>query len=175
MIEAEDVEAICANQISGKIFDMVDAIGRKEKKKALDLYYDLLMLKEPAMRILFLITRHFQILMQLREMIGGGFDYKCMASKVGVPEFAVRKYAGQARAFDSETAGTDCTGVCTDGRKYQNRSNGRSACRRITDYFHDAMIQFTRAIRKTPILGFSAVIQLFLLIKRRSLCHYVFR
>ena len=101
VIEAEDVDAICANQISGKIFDMVDAIGRKEQKKALDLYYDLLMLKEPAMRILFLITRHFQILMQLREMAGGGFDYKSMASKVGVPEFAVRKYTGQARAFES--------------------------------------------------------------------------
>ena len=101
VIEADDVEAICVNQISGKIFDMVDAIGRKEQKKALNLYYDLLMLKEPAMRILFLITRHFQILMQLREMAGGGFDYKSMASKVGVPEFAVRKYTGQARAFDS--------------------------------------------------------------------------
>ena len=53
------------------------------------------------MRILFLVTRHFQILMQLRDMMGGGFDYKSMASKVGVPEFAVRKYTGQARAFDS--------------------------------------------------------------------------
>lgn len=31
IIEAEDVEAICANQISGKIFDMVEAIGRKEQ------------------------------------------------------------------------------------------------------------------------------------------------
>ena len=69
IIEAEDVEAICANQISGKIFDMVEAIGRKESKRALDLYYDLLMLKEPAMRILFLVTRHFQILMQLRDMM----------------------------------------------------------------------------------------------------------
>ena len=102
IIEAEDVEAICANQISGKIFDMVEAIGRKESKRALDLYYDLLMLKEPAMRILFLVTRHFQILMQLRDMMGDGFDYKFMASKVGVPEFAVRKYAGQARAFEGK-------------------------------------------------------------------------
>ena len=81
VIEAEDVEAICANQINGKIFDMVEAIGRKESKKALDLYYDLLMLKEPAMRILFLVTRHFQILMQLRDMMGGGFDYKSMLPK----------------------------------------------------------------------------------------------
>ena len=99
VIEAADVEAICANQINGKIFDMVDAIGRKEQKKALDLYYDLLMLKEPAMRILYLVTRHFQILMQLRDMTGKGFDNKQMAAKAGVPEFAVRKYLGQAKSF----------------------------------------------------------------------------
>ena len=99
VIEATDVEAICANQINGKIFDMVDAIGRKEQKKALDLYYDLLMLKEPALRILYLVTRHFQILMQLRDMTGKGFDNKQMAAKAGVPEFAVRKYLGQAKSF----------------------------------------------------------------------------
>ena len=99
VIEAADVEAICANQINGKIFDMVDAIGRKEQKNALDLYYDLLMLKEPAMRILYLVTRHFQILMQLRDMTGKGFDNKQMAAKAGVPEFAVRKYLGQAKSF----------------------------------------------------------------------------
>ena len=28
-----------------------------------------------------------------------GFDYKYMAGKAGVPEFAVRKYIGQARSF----------------------------------------------------------------------------
>ena len=102
VIEAEDVETICANQITGKIFDMVDAIGGREQKRALDLYYDLLTLKEPAMRILFLVTRQFQILMQLKEMADKGFDYKHMASKVGVPEFAVRKYIGQARKFSRE-------------------------------------------------------------------------
>lgn len=99
VIEAADVEAICANQTSGKIFEMVDAIAGKQQKKALDLYYDLLMLKEPPMRILFLITRQFQILMQLKEMTEKGFDYKYMAGKAGVPEFAVRKYIGQARSF----------------------------------------------------------------------------
>ena len=99
VIEAADVEAICANQTSGKIFEMVDAIAGKQQKKALDLYYDLLMLKEPPMRIPFLITRQFQILMQLKEMTEKGFDYKYMAGKAGVPEFAVRKYIGQARSF----------------------------------------------------------------------------
>lgn len=99
VIEGADVEAVCANQVSGKIFEMVDAIAGKQQKRALDLYYDLLMLKEPPMRILFLVTRQFQILMQLKEMTEKGFDYKYMAGKAGVPEFAVRKYIGQARKF----------------------------------------------------------------------------
>jgi DNA polymerase-3 subunit delta len=99
VIEEADVEAICANQITGKIFEMVDAIAGKEQKRALDLYYDLLTLKEPPMRILFLVTRQFQILMQVKGMADKGFDYKNMASKAGVPEFAVRKYLGQARKF----------------------------------------------------------------------------
>ena len=99
VIEETDVEIICSNQITGKIFEMVDAIAGKEQKKALDLYYDLLTLKEPPMRILFLVVRQFQILMQLRTMADKGFDYKHMAAKAGVPEFAVRKYLGQARKF----------------------------------------------------------------------------
>ena len=102
VVTGEDILEICTTQTQNKIFDMVRAVTEKNQKRALDLYYDLLMLKEPAMRILFLVTRHFQILMQLRDMMGGGFDYKFMASKVGVPEFAVRKYAGQARAFEGK-------------------------------------------------------------------------
>ena len=102
VITAEDVMAVTTEQTTNKIFEMVNAIAEHNQRKALDLYYDLLMLKEPAMRILFLVTRHFQILMQLSDMMGGGFDYKSMASKVGVPEFAVRKYAGQARAFQGK-------------------------------------------------------------------------
>ncbi len=99
VIEAEDVEQICANQISGKIFAMMDAIADKQQKNALRLYHDLLLLKEPPLRILFLLTRHYQIMMQLKDLADKGFDYKYMAGKAGVPEFAVRKYIGQARKF----------------------------------------------------------------------------
>ena len=68
VIEASDVEAVCVQQTTNKIFDMVNAIAEKNQKKALDLYYDLLALKEPPMRILFLIARQFQILLQIKEL-----------------------------------------------------------------------------------------------------------
>ena len=41
-----------------KILD-VNAIAEHNQKKALDLYYDLLALKEPPMRIMFLIAKQF--------------------------------------------------------------------------------------------------------------------
>ncbi|MCD8323659.1 MAG: DNA polymerase III subunit delta, partial [Clostridiales bacterium] len=99
VIGAEDVDAVCIAPVSSKIFEMVDAIAGKQQKRALELYNDLLTLKEPPMRILFLVTRQFQNLMQLKELTEKGYDYKYMAEKVGVPEFAVRKYIGQARKF----------------------------------------------------------------------------
>ncbi|MCD7980970.1 MAG: DNA polymerase III subunit delta [Clostridiales bacterium] len=99
VIGEEDVEAVSAGEISGRIFEMVDAIAGRHQKRALELYYDLLMLKEPPMRILILITRQFQRLLHIKELSDLGFDRKTIASKVGVPEFAVRKNIGQAEKF----------------------------------------------------------------------------
>ena len=68
VITVEDVEAVCTTRTVNKIFDMINAIAEKKQKRALDLYYDLLALKEPPMRILFLITRQFNLLMQVKEL-----------------------------------------------------------------------------------------------------------
>ncbi len=99
VIEAEDVEAICANQVSGKIFAMVDAIAAKQQKKALELYYELLLMRERPMYILASLSRQFRTLLHLKELSQNGFDYKYMAECERIPEFAVRKYMGQARQF----------------------------------------------------------------------------
>lgn len=99
VIEEEDVEAIATEQTTNKIFDMVNAIAEHNQRRALDLYYDLLTLKEPPMRIMYLITRQFQILLNLRDMSGKGFDNQAMAQKAGVPPFALRRNMSQAKGF----------------------------------------------------------------------------
>ena len=102
IIEPADVEAVTTEQISNKIFEMVDAISTHQQKKALELYYDLLALKEPPMRILFLITRQFQILLTVKVMTNKGFGNKDIAAKAGCPEWAVKKYQSQARSYSVE-------------------------------------------------------------------------
>ena len=95
----EDVEAICTVRTENKIFDMINAIAEKKQKRALELYYDLLALKEPAMRIMYLITRQFQILMVVKSMSSRGFGSEEIAQKAGCPKWALRKYQGQCRNF----------------------------------------------------------------------------
>lgn len=98
-ITFEDVEEICTTRITNNIFEMVSAVANKEQKKALDLYYDLLALKEPPMRILYLITRQFNLLLQVKDLKRLGFDSGDIARKIGLPGFVVNKYLAQANQF----------------------------------------------------------------------------
>ena len=99
VITAEDVMAVTTEQTTNKIFEMVNAIAEHNQRKALDLYYDLLTLKEPPMRIMFLITRQFQILLNVRDMAGRGMDNQSIAKNAGIPPFAVKRNISQAKGF----------------------------------------------------------------------------
>ncbi len=99
VVEREDIDKVCTNRISNHIFDMVTAIGDKQTERALTLYYDLLALKEPPMRILFLIARQCNTLLQVKQLKNKGFDNKRIGEKVGLPGFVAGKYVTQAAKF----------------------------------------------------------------------------
>ena len=101
-ITVKDVESICTTQITNQIFDMVNAVAEQKQRKALDYYYDLLALKEPPMRILFLLTRQFKLLYEVKELDRQGYAKRDISEKAGVPPFAVGKYLEQAKHFRAE-------------------------------------------------------------------------
>lgn len=98
-ITSEDVDTICTTQITNQIFDMVNAVADKNQKKALEYYYDLLALKEPPMRILFLLARQFKLLLEVKTLDKQGYARKEIAEKTGINPFVVGKYQAQAKAF----------------------------------------------------------------------------
>lgn len=100
-VTVEDIEAICTTQITNKIFEMVEAVATKRQKKALDYYYDLLALKEPPMRILYLLTRQFKLLLEVKELVKKGCDKSQIAKTVGLHPFVAGKYIQQCRTFSS--------------------------------------------------------------------------
>ena len=82
-ITVADIDAICTTQITNKIFDMIEAVATRQQRKALDYYYDLLALKEPPMRILYLLARQFRLLLQVKDLMNQGADKSTIAKKCG--------------------------------------------------------------------------------------------
>lgn len=98
-IRREDIDAVCITQTVNHIFDMVSAVAEKNQKRALTLYYDLLALKEPPMRILFLMARQYRLLFQVKALADQGYAKKEIASKAGLHPFVAGKYMEQSRRF----------------------------------------------------------------------------
>ncbi len=101
-ITEADIEAVCANWLTNRIFAMTDAIASQNQKRAIDLYYDLLALKEAPAKILALITRQFNLMLQAKEMNANHKDKGTIASALKIAPFLVDKYLGWARQYSFE-------------------------------------------------------------------------
>ncbi|OYP39448.1 DNA polymerase III subunit delta, partial [Lachnotalea glycerini] len=115
-ITIDDVNEIGTTLVANNIFDMVNAVAEKKQKNALELYYDLLALKEPPMRILFLITRQFNLLLQVKDLKRLGFHPNDIAKKIGLPSFVVNKYVAQSSKFTVDWL-TNALNSCADSEE----------------------------------------------------------
>ena len=102
VITKEDIDAVGTVHVNSRIFEMTAAIVAGNRTKAMELYEDLLTLREPPMRILFLIARQFNQLLLAKELSAGGSGKGEIASRLKVPPFAAGKFLGQAKAFSRE-------------------------------------------------------------------------
>ncbi len=110
-IDLPDVEAICTTVITNHIFDMISAMANKNQMEALRLYYELLALREPPMRILNLIGRQFVQLLTIKDLRNRGYDKRKISDKTEIKPFIVDKYLAQAAKFSMpmlKAAISDC-------------------------------------------------------------------
>lgn len=102
VITTEDVETICSENIEDRIFDMLDAIADKNAQKTMQLYYDLLALKVPPIKLLSLLERQFNQLLQVRLLREEGELKDTIAEKLGIRGFFIGKYMSQASHYNSK-------------------------------------------------------------------------
>ena len=102
IVTDEDIDAVCTVKVVNRIFDMIAAVAARNTKKALDLYEDLLTLKEPPMRILFLIAKQFNQILQVKELMLHGMDRIQIAKQMKLQPFIAGKLMGQGRTFSRE-------------------------------------------------------------------------
>ena len=101
-VTKEDIDNICERQLSDKIFDIMDYIGKKDRENAIGFYLDLTGLQESPVKILALINTHFTRLYNIKHLLAEGKSRE-IASLLKIPPFFVKKYIEQANNFSAET------------------------------------------------------------------------
>ena len=100
IIEEEDIIAITSISLTNRIFELVKMITNNKIKEALDIYEDLVALKEPSLKIMILITRQFNQLLQIKELMSAGFNEKEIVSNMKLNPYVIKNLMRQARGFD---------------------------------------------------------------------------
>ncbi len=95
----KDIDNICTKSLEVKIFDMVAAIGNKKIKEALDIYNNMILMKEAPIMILAMIARQFRIILQSKYLSEKGFYKSEIAEKIKQREFVVSECLSQAKNF----------------------------------------------------------------------------
>lgn len=103
VITKDDIDTICIATLENKIFEMLDCIASAKKERALVLYNNLIALKESPIKILSLVTRHYNILYKLCLAKSARVDNSSLASAIGIPPFAIKKYSYQLHKFNKES------------------------------------------------------------------------
>lgn len=101
IISAQAIDLVCIKSVENRIFDLVDCMGTSKRQHALQLYRDLIVLKEPPTRILFMITRQFRIILQTKLLLEQGVNRQGIASMIKIPTFVLDKNINQARNFST--------------------------------------------------------------------------
>jgi DNA polymerase III subunit delta len=97
-ITEADVALLTPYVAEADIFQMVDALGRRDGATAARLLHRLLEKDEP-LRLFGMIIRQFRLLIQAREHLNAGGTPGQLAKAIGVHPYVGEKLAGQVRAF----------------------------------------------------------------------------
>ena len=103
-ITSQDVEEICTTRLEKRTGSLRwwTRWRKKEQKKALDYYYDLVALREPPLKILALLTRQFRLLLEVKDLMRQGQGKAQIAKGAGIHPYVAGKCMQQSRGFSGQ-------------------------------------------------------------------------
>lgn len=99
-ISKQDIDMLTTKQIDSVIFDLTDNLGKKDIKKAMDVFYNLVYQKEPVQKILITLYNHFKKLYIVKIALQNNENIAEMLKLKPNQTFLVSKYRTQAGYFN---------------------------------------------------------------------------
>jgi DNA polymerase III subunit delta len=98
-IVAADIRAMVSDASEALIWDLTDALGQRDGRKAMRAIHELRRGDANAFYLLTMIARQYRILIKVKAArTGGGNEYN-IAKQVGESHFPVKKAMGQVHAY----------------------------------------------------------------------------
>jgi len=101
-VREEDVNLLIEKTAEDRVFDLVDALGRREKAKALEIANRLLKAGESPVFLLNMIIRQFRLLLRTKALLKRSVRGAEMAKTLRVLPFVASKMEDQGRRFTEE-------------------------------------------------------------------------
>lgn len=98
-IGKSDVDKIVSKAVGVKVFELTNHIMAKNPDGAMKILSDLKTIKEPAFKLLYLLSGTFDKMLRCSLLLAEGNSYSDIAAKIKVAPFIAQKYANSARGF----------------------------------------------------------------------------
>jgi DNA polymerase-3 subunit delta len=99
LITTVDVDVLVPYAQAAIIFDLVDALGRRDGRTAAQTLHSLLDAGEHPLGLMAMIVRQFRLLIQVKELKDEGDNPQAIAKALGIHPFPARKLYNQATHF----------------------------------------------------------------------------
>ena len=99
IIDKEVIDKLCIKTSEVIIFDLTDALGKKNTKYALKCLEDLIDNKEPIQKIMIMITKHFKMLLLAKIALK---EHKELSKELGTNPYATKKYVEQSKNYSED-------------------------------------------------------------------------
>ncbi|NLY44362.1 MAG: DNA polymerase III subunit delta [Clostridiaceae bacterium] len=99
VISRQDIDAVCVKSIESRVFNMIDAFTDGNTGLVFEYLDDMKKLKEPVVKIIALLSRHFSGILKVKVLLEEGAHENEIASKLKIASFVVKKYIKYAQRF----------------------------------------------------------------------------
>jgi DNA polymerase-3 subunit delta len=101
-ITSDDIQLLTPYARQANIFDMVDALGRRDGRSASRLYHQLLDAGDHPLAILAMITRQFRLMIQVQELAPRLGSPQAIARELKQNRYPIQKILAQSQNYTSE-------------------------------------------------------------------------
>ena len=98
-ITIDDIKKVCTKSVKSRIFDLTDAVAAGQCSRALALLNDMAAIKEPMPKVMYMITRQFRQLLQIKLMSREGAVQAEIVRQLKINPYIAGKVVKQASSF----------------------------------------------------------------------------